>query len=61
MYANYSSTKLEKKFKPQPIGHGLQKRALFVWQVLPAEDRAVHNEGLDGLGSEGRAPLTGLT
>lgn len=60
VYVNYSSTKLEKKLKPQPIGHGLQKSFVRLASAS-AEDRAVHNEGLDGLGSEDRAPLTGLT
>lgn len=42
------------------MDHGLQKRAFFVWQVLPAEDQAARNEGLDDL-SYRTVPFARLT
>ena len=55
MSVNFISIEL-KKLKPQPMDHGLQKRAFFVWQVLPAEDRTACNEGLDDLSYRTESP-----
>lgn len=39
------------------MDHGLQKRAFSVWQVLPTEDQAARNEGLDDLSYRTESPL----